>query len=57
MVTCAVCLIAAAVATAVLLHSGRPVPRHVFIFDMVAKLSHDEVEEEIATQIPMDTAA
>ncbi len=57
MVTYAVCLIAAAAVTAVLLHSSRPVPRHVFIFDMVAKLSHNEVEDENATQSPLNAAA
>ncbi len=56
MVTYAVCLVVAAIATAVLVHCGRPVPRHVFIFDMVARLSHDEVEDENA-QIPLDAAA
>ncbi len=46
MAVCAVLLIATGVAIAVLLHSGRPIPRHVFLLDVVAKLSHSEVEKE-----------
>jgi len=51
MAVCAVFLIAAGIAIAALLHSGRPIPRHVFIFDMVAELSQSEAKQESGNQL------
>lgn len=59
MAVCAVLLVAIGSAVAALLYSGRPVPRHVFILDMVAKMLPSDVELELQStrQVWMRTAA
>jgi len=57
MAVCTVLLIAAGFAIAALLHSGRPIPRHAFILDMVDRLSQSAVEQESTTQFRHDVAA
>ncbi len=53
---CLVLVIDCGVAVAALLYSGRLIPRHAFIFDMVAKLAASAVDRESVQQPRMLTA-
>jgi len=44
MAVCAMSVISVGVAIALLLYSGHPIPRHVFIFEMITKLSESQDE-------------
>jgi hypothetical protein len=46
MAVCAVFLLSVGLAFALLLSSSHPIPRHVFIFEMIAKLSESQNDTE-----------
>lgn len=57
MVVCTVLLVVAGIAVGVLLHSDRPLPRHVFMFEMVARLSESQGEQQEQSPAFIDSAA
>lgn len=57
MAVCAAFFIAAGIGIAALLRSGRPLPRHQFIFEIIANLSRSEVEEERTSSLRTGAAA
>ena len=57
MAVCAVFLIATGIAIAMLFRGSRSIPRHVFIFDIIAELSRTEVKSESTPKLTIASAA